>query len=223
MSGLLLDGLARNLLAQGLKSFPGESSPPGPIEQLETVPHTSEVEARSICVCITLFLLDWSSFLWTCNVALMRERLFPNWKSCFDQNLYYILVYGVLGRIQQKNQNHIWWPHRKNLTWKIIYKVLEKQLKQPGERWVNPEIRRCRKLLRLLGQEGQGEQVGSRLGLRHGSWDSGGTPWLVLDHWWKGVSGRSHREVGSLPEMSPEAERGRSILFSPFLSPPILC
>lgn len=32
----------------------------------------------------------------------MRERLFPNWKSCFDQNLYYILVYGVLGRIQQK-------------------------------------------------------------------------------------------------------------------------
>lgn len=26
----------------------------------------------------------------------------------------------------------------------------------------------------------------------------------------------------SLPEMSPEAERGRSILFSPFVSPPIL-
>ena len=133
---------------------------------------------RSICVCIALFLLDWSSLLWTCNLALMRERLFPNWKSCFDQKLYYILVYAVLGRIQPKNQNHIRWPHRKNLTWKIIYKVLERQLKQPGERWVNPEIRRCRKLLLLLGQEGQGEQVGSRLGLRHGSWDSGGAPCL---------------------------------------------
>lgn len=176
---------------------------------------------RSICVCIALFLLDWFSLLWTCNLALMRERLFPNWKSCFDQKLYYILVYAVLGRIQPKNQNHSRWPHRKNLTWKIIYKVLERQLKQPGERWVNPEIRRCRKLLLLLGQEGQGEQVGSRLGLRHGSWDSGGAPWLGSDHRWKSVSGRSHREVESLPEMSPEAERGRSILLSPFLSPPI--
>ena len=128
----------------------------------------------------------------------------------------------MLGRIQPKNQNHIRWPNRKNLTWRIIYKVLERQLKQPGERWVNPEFRRCRKLLPLRGQEGQGEQVWSRRGLRNRSWESGGAAWLVSDHRWKGVSGRSHRDVESLPEMSPEAERGRSILFSPFVSPPIL-
>ena len=66
----------------------------------------------------------------------------------------------MLGRIQPKNQNHIRWPNRKNLTWRIIYKVLERQLKQPGERWGNQSLEGAGSFYHFVARKDRGSKCG---------------------------------------------------------------
>lgn len=173
LSGGLLERPSRNLLTQGSEQLLGREVTSGTSRR----PHTSEAEReKHLCVCVVCVLLCFSWILvqplMDSHLALAweREAVFQNWKICFYQNLYPI-DYAVLVRVHPETQIHSRWSNRKTLPWRIIYELLEMTLKQPGEGWVSHEIRKCRKLLLLLGQEGrpgEGSSLGDAPGAERG-------------------------------------------------------
>lgn len=109
MSGWLLDGPTRNLLALPGKELRSEELPGKELtsrtsrEAGDSATHFRGRKGEASVVCIALFLLDWSSSLWTHNLAVARGRLrFQTEISVFCQKLYYILVCCVSQNIARK-------------------------------------------------------------------------------------------------------------------------